>query len=264
VLIYSYHERRNLASCLLVSALSVGIVALALFAFAIEGLICIAMAFPIALPLALFGGTIGYLAQRPQRNWRQTPAAMMLFALLPAGIMTSETLAPHEAPRHTVRSSIRIEAPRDRIWKNLVEFPDIAEQPGVFFAAGVAYPVNAVIHGEGVGALRECLFSTGTFVERIEVWEENKRFGFAVVSGPEGMRELSPYDIHPRHLDGYFVPESAEFRLTSNPDGSTQLEGISFYRNSMWPSAYWRLWSDELLHRVHFRVFNHVKVLSER
>ncbi|PYS34607.1 MAG: hypothetical protein DMG14_29030 [Acidobacteria bacterium] len=78
------------------------------------------------------------------------------------------------------------------------------------------------------------------------------------------MRELSPYDIHPRHLRGYFIPEAAEFRLTANGDGSTQLEGISWYRNSMWPSAYWRLWSDAVLHQVHMRVFEHIKALSER
>jgi hypothetical protein len=77
------------------------------------------------------------------------------------------------------------------------------------------------------------------------------------------MRELSPYDIHPRHLAGYFVPESAEFQLTTNTDGSTQLEGISWYRNAMWPFRYWRLWSDAILHQVHMRVFKHIKTLSE-
>ena len=55
-----------------------------------------------------------------------------------------------------------------------------------------------------------------------------------------------------------------EFRLVRNEDGSTQLEGISWYRNAMWPSAYWQLWSDAILHQVHLRVFNHIKLLSER
>lgn len=71
----------------------------------------------------------------------------------------------------------------------------------------------------------------GGLVERINSWEEGRRLGFTVVSGPEG----SPYEIHPRHLNGYFVPES-----------------------------YWRLWSDALLHQIHMRVFQHIKALSER
>jgi len=263
VLIYSYHERRALNSCLAVSMLSVGIVALALFAFAIEGLVCIAMALPIAMPLAIFGGAIGFLTQRHQAIQRQAPSAMLLMLAVPLCVMTSEAINPSEPLRTSVRTTIRIEAPAAKIWKNLIAFPDVERPPSALLRYGVAYPVHAVLHGEGVGAIRECLFSTGTFVERVDVWEEGKRFGFTVISGPEGMRELSPYAIHPRHLHGYFAPESAEFRLVPNPDGSTQLEGISWYRNSMWPAAYWRLWSDAVLHQVHMRVFEHVKALSE-
>jgi len=264
VLIYSYHERRSLNSCLAVSILSVGIVALSLFAFAIEGLICIAMALPIAMPLAVFGGAVGFLAQRHHAIVKQARSVMLLMLAVPFGVMTSETMQPSEPYRTSVRTTIRIDAPAARVWKNLIAFPDVIQPPSAFFRAGLSYPINAVVHGDGVGAIRECLFSTGTFVEKIDVWEEEKRFGFTVMSGPEGMQELSPYDIHPRHLRGYFVPESAEFRLIYNPDGSTQLEGISWYRNAMWPAAYWRLWSDAVIHQVHMRVFEHVKSLSER
>ena len=263
VLIYSCHERRTLKSCLAVSMISVGIVGLALFAFAIEGLICIVMALPLAIPLALLGGTVGFFAQRHQAIPRQATSTMLLLVFLPLGMMTSETIIPSEPQRTSVRTTLRINAPAEQVWKNLIAFPDIGQPTVSLFRLGVSYPIRAAIHGQGVGAIRECLFSTGTFVERIDAWEERKHFGFTVLSGPEGMRELSPYDIHPRHLHGYFVPESAEFRLISNPDGSTQLEGISWYRNSMWPSAYWRLWSDAILHQVHMRVFEHVKVLSE-
>ena len=263
VLIYGYHERRPLNSCLIVSLLSVGIVALALFAFAIEGLICIVMALPIALPLAILGGAVGFLAQR-HHLMRQAPSIMLLMFAVPVGVMTSEKMKPSEAHLISVRSTIRIEAPAGHIWKNLIAFPDVVQPPETFFRLGVSFPIHASLHGERVGAIRECLFSTGTFVEKINLWEEGKSLGFTVVSGPESMQEFSPYDIHPRHLHGYFVPESAEFRLIPNPDGSTQLEGVSRYRNSMWPAAYWRLWSDAVLHRVHMRVFEHVKVLSER
>src|SRR5262249_46947004 len=153
-------------------------------------------------------------------------------------------ISPSETPRTSVRTTIRINASPERVWNHLIAFPDVTEPPLGLFSLGVSYPIHATIRGEGVGAIRECLFSTGTFVERIDAWEERKRLAFTVVSGPEGMRELSPYSIHPRHLEGYFVPESADFRLIPNVDGSTQLEGISWYRNSMWPATYWRFWSD--------------------
>jgi hypothetical protein len=188
---------------------------------------------------------------------------MLLMMLLPFGVMTTENAGPAEPPLVRVDTSIEIKAPAAKVWKSLIEFPDIEEPPTSILRYGVAYPIHARITGEGEGAIRECLFSTGTFVERINTWEEGRRLGFAVIAGPEGMREWSPYDIHPRHLHGYFVPESAEFRLTPTPDGGTRLEGTSWYRNSMWPSQYWRLWSDALLHQVHMRVFSQVKKLAE-
>jgi len=97
----------------------------------------------------------------------------------------------------------------------------------------------------------------------VEGWEENRYFAFWVVSSAPAMQEFSPYDIHPPHLDGYFVPESAEFHLISNSDGTTTLAGKSRYRNAMWPGPYWRLWSDMIIHRIHLRVFEHIKRLSE-
>jgi hypothetical protein len=263
VFIYTYHEVRSLAGCVAVSAMSIGIVAAGLLAFAIEGFICIVMAIPIALPLALLGGFTGFMCQRGRTTSIQSPSTMLMVLLLPVGIMGSEALAASESGLVSVRTTIRIDAPAARVWQNLIAFPDIVQPPETLFKLGVSYPIRAAIHGQGPGAMRECVFSTGTFVEVINVWETGKRLGFSVLSAPEGMRELSPYDIHPRHLDGYFVPESAEFSLTTNPDGSTQLDGISWYRNRMWPSPYWRLWSDWILHRVHTRVFEHIRSLSE-
>src|SRR6266581_1046590 len=226
VLVYGYHHPRNLSSCLFVSFLSVALAAVALLAFAVEGLICIAMAVPIATPLALFGGVVGFLAQR--------------------------------------QGSISTEAPARRVWNNLVSFPDLEQADEMLFRLGVSHPIRADIDGDGVGAVRRCLFTTGTFIEKVNVWEQGKRLGFSIVSGPEAMREFSPYAIHPRHLSGYFIPESAEFQLVPNPDGSTGLQGTSWYRNSMWPSPYWRIWSDMIIHQVHRSVFEHIRTLSEQ
>ena len=54
----------------------------------------------------------------------------------------------------------------------VVSFPPLAEPGDRLFRTGIAYPTRAEIHGHGVGAVRHCVFSTGTFVEPIEVWDE--------------------------------------------------------------------------------------------
>jgi hypothetical protein len=78
------------------------------------------------------------------------------------------------------------------------------------------------------------------------------------------MKEWSPYaNIHPPHLENFLVSEGGQFKLIALPGGRTRLEGTTWYRHHMWPAEYWRIWSDAIIHRIHLRVLNHVKRLSE-
>ena len=107
VLIYTYHQGRTLGSCLAVSMISLAMVSLALLSLAIEGVFCIIMALPIAAPLALLGGLVGFLAQRHPSISTEAPSMMILLMLVPPGVMSVETTSPLEAPRTSVRTSIR-------------------------------------------------------------------------------------------------------------------------------------------------------------
>ena len=87
---------------------------------------------------------------------------------------------------------------------------------------------------------------------------------FTVDEAPPALREWTLYEhVAPPHLQGYFQPESADFTLVALAGGRTRLEGTSVYRNRMWPSTYWRFWSDAIVRRVHRRVFEHIKQLAE-
>jgi hypothetical protein len=130
----------------------------------------------------------------------------------------------------------------------------------LLFRSGIAYPIRAEISGHGPGSIRQCIFSTGPFVEPIQVWDEPRLLRFGVTAIPAPLEVLSPYGhIEPRHLRGYFTSEKGQFLLTPLPSGGTRLQGTTWYRNAIWPSAYWRLWSDYIIHRIHLRVLNHIK-----
>ena len=76
---------------------------------------------------------------------------------------------------------------------------------------------------------------------------------------------MTPYGhIEPRHLHGYFVSEQGQFLLTPLPNGGTSVEGTTWYRDAIWPVAYWRLWSDYVIHRIHLRVLKHIKQAAEQ
>jgi hypothetical protein len=225
-----------------------------------EGIVCLAMAVPVALPFGLLGVWIGYglSGLRVNRNGLIVPAL-----LLAPFVTTGEYLLRLQAPLTSVESHVQIDARPETVWPNVIRFPELPEPNEWIFRAGLAYPKRARIEGSGPGAIRYCEFSTGPFVEPIQVWDEPRMLRFSVTHNPEPMRELSLYDIHPPHLNGYFESKQGQFVLTALPNGRTLLTGTTWYRQSLWPGPYWRLWSDAIVHRIHLRVLNHIKSVSE-
>lgn len=228
---------------------------------AFEGVVCLAMAAPLAIPLMLAGIAIG----REFAGERDRPTGLLLSLLvLPAGAVFDSTYLPDRSA-HEVLSIVEIDASAERVWENVIAFPALAEPTEWWFRAGVAYPRYASIDGRGVGAIRYCVFSTGAFVEPITAWEPGRRLAFDVTSFPEPMRELSPYQgIHPPHLDGYLRSRRGEFRLIPLPGGRTRLEGRTWYELDMAPAIYWQTITDGVIHSIHRRVLDHIRRESER
>jgi hypothetical protein len=179
-------------------------------------------------------------------------------------VVIGEATLPRGTPSvFAVTTVIEVAAPPEKVWPNVIEFGEITTRPEMIFRAGIAYPLRARIDGRGVGAVRYCEFSTGAFVEPIEVWNEPRLLKFAVTQNPPPMREWSPWSIRPPHLNNFLVSHGGQFTLTPLPNGHTRLAGTTWYEHRMWPQAYWRWWSDFLIHRIHLRVLEHVRDLSE-
>lgn len=264
VLFYGFHAPRSLGSCLLVASLSVGLVCFAIFAMAMEGLICLIMAAPLGLILAVFGGFIGYVIQRrPTYTAVSFHAISLLLVALPAFIGLEHT-AQTEPPLFRVSTEVVIDAPPEKVWEHLVAFAELPPPEEKLFKTGIAYPIRAEISGRGVGAVRYCVFSTGAFVEPIEVWDEPRLLQFGVTAQPRVMNEYSWYsELRPPHLENYLHSRKGQFLLTELPGGRTRLEGTTWYQNDFWPGIYWQQWSDYIIHRIHLRVLDHIKHLSE-
>ncbi len=134
-----------------------------------------------------------------------------------------------------------------------------------YFQTGIACPLRARIDGRGVGAVHRCEFTTGAFIEPITVWDEPRRLAFDVTEQPDPMRELSPYrHVHPPHLTHSSLrSRRGEFHLERLSGNRTLLQGRTWYTFDMFPQDFWTLWSRACIHRIHVRVLNHIKRLSE-
>jgi hypothetical protein len=147
-------------------------------------------------------------------------------------------------------STVHVAAPVATVWRNVIAFPPIDAPPEPIFAI-VAMPLEARIDGRDPAATRRCVFTNGTFVEPIEVWDAPRELRFGVAQ-------------QPAQLDEYITVERGQFLLTPSADGSTELTGTTWYRLRVFPTAYWKWWSDRLLHAIHLRVLRHVQRLSQR
>ena len=242
--------------------LSVAVFSSVVFILAVEGIICVAMAFPILLALAIVGASIAYGLIDGEKT--ETLNSIFLpFLVIPilGGIEAIHNPIPQST---SVTTELIIDAPKQIVWDKLVAFSEIEPPTEFLFSTGIAYPTHAEIDGFGIGAIRKCNFTTGTFVEPITVWNEPNLLEFSVLDQPPPMIETSPYgDLHVPHLDGYFKSYRGQFKLEQLQTGETKLLGTTWYSHDIWPGFYWRLWSDFILHKIHFRVLNHIKKEAE-
>ena len=248
---------RERSETVMIGMAGLGLIGGTFILFALEGVICLAMAVPLAVPLQIMGSFVGHLI-----GTRQSPPAttisMVLLLLVPAGPAVDASL-PAPPPR-IVMTSIEVNAPPEEVWTHVVSFTDITTAPGWQFRTGLAYPRRARIDGTGAGAIRHCEFTTGAFVEPITVWEEPRRLAFDVAAQPPPLHEWSPYSrVYAPHLDGFFRTTHGEFRLIPLEGGRTRLEGRTWYVLRMQPAMYWNTIADSILHAIHQRVLEHVK-----
>ncbi len=209
---------------------------IALVAVALEGIICIVLAAPLAAAVALPGGALG--RSMALAGQRRAQNSLMSVALLPMVFFSEQAFPPSRTV--DISQSIDVAAPADAVWQSLIRMDSIGPAPALPFRLGVAYPVSAQIIGEGVGAKRIGVFSTGDAVEQVTVWEPGRKLSFVVLSDPPAMRELSPYKhVNAPHVVGYFHTITTSFVLLPLQDGRTRVILRSTHELKLDPVLYW-------------------------
>ena len=249
-----------------VGLLAMGCSLLLLLVMQLEGLICLAMALPIAFVMALGGAALGTLLVQVTGKSRPLPMLMSLLVLYPAA-QHYEASHPAPAVPRLVCTQLEINAPPARVWAALTRPVQYPAATG-WFRAGVVYPTRTALARDAATGRRTlvCRYSQGLARLPVVAWRPAQQLTFAVppATMPAPMHELSPYpQIHAPHLHGYFQVDSGTFRLRPLPGGRTLLEARTVYRHRIGPRPYWQLWSDYLLDTMHQRVLATLKAESE-
>lgn len=208
---------------------------LGLIMFALEGLICLILASPLAALLAIGGGALG---RRAARLGKEPTGPLYCVALLPL-MFAADAISPPDALMLT-NESIVINAPASRVWQAVTSDDPIREPPTLVGRLGLAYPERGYLFGHGVGASRNGYFSTGVARERVTAWQQDRVLGFVVLRQPPAMTEMSPYrHVNAPHVNGYF--ETGETRFELEPLGAdrTKLTILAAHRLRIDPVIYW-------------------------
>jgi hypothetical protein len=208
----------------------------ALLMFALEGFMCILLIAPLASLLGFAGGLFG----RTMALIRHHPGhPLYSVAVLPLIFLVDAAMPP--AVMMTAREELVIAASPNSVWQSLTESRPVDQPPGLVGLSGLAYPIASHLSGEGVGALRTGMFSTGPVRERITHWQPGRALAFRGESHAPAMEEMSPYRIvHAPHVSGYFDTLDTRFTLKPLANGWTRLTVSSRHILRIEPVPYWK------------------------
>lgn len=217
----------------------------------LEGSICIAMAFPIAIICSSLGGLAGGLLARHHRRLSSSSAVSL--ALLPVLLAPAESL--HLAPTQlrTVDSQILIHAAPQTIWHNIERVPAITPtelRPTWTHRIGFPRPVEATLSHEGVGGVRNASFEHGLlFLETVTTWDPSHRLAFRIQADTAHIPPTT-LDEHVTIGGRYFDVLDGEYRLEPLSDDSVLLHLTSHQRLSTDLNGYAGLWTDAIMQNL--------------
>lgn len=222
------------------------------FFFMREGVVCLIMAFPLLNALIWAGTGLGIALCRPKGGNR--PLAVSVVPLLLFAIVY-DCVRPRVEEDRIVTTTVTIRAPATRVFPHLVKFSRITASPSFFLnRVGLPYPVETTAEGAFLGAERVCRFSDNIAIgERITELVPDRTIAFTIIEQPS----YPEFTQHGRLAKG-------EMTVHDNGDGTSTVAGKSWYTLRVHPFWYFGAWADEVIHAVHWRVFAHIRSLSEQ
>jgi hypothetical protein len=213
-----------------------------------EGVICLLIVSPLIFSFIVVGALFGKsIFKKNNSTLNVSVITLLLF------IFISDSLSKHEY-ENMVSDTIIINAPPNKVWKNVVSFEKIKQKNSFWlFRIGMPSPMATTVTGYYKGAGRKCIFSNGyVFGEKIATYEPLKDLTFDIIDQPRDPEIMNHIDI----LRGQFL-------LKDNGNGTTTLIGNSWYKLYVFPVWYYDIWAQNITRNVHLRVMKHIKELSE-
>ena len=214
-----------------------------------EGYICLLIVSPLIIAFLLLGAGLGVYLYNGKNNKARLSVFGTLLLIYVFDILSANSVA------YEVSDTLIVNAPPSKVWPNVVAFDEV-EAPSEYWLFDIGLPkvVAATVTERKVGGERKCVFENGiAFDEKIVVYEPEKNLTFDIVKMPQDPEII-----------GHINLKRGQFKLKDNGNGTTTLEGVSWYDLKVFPAWYYNIWAESITRNVHWRAMKHIKKLSER
>lgn len=217
----SEENARNFKYKVFVPWIPIGIFFIITLALAWEGWACWLMVLPLFLTAASIGGFIGaYFKLRKKDN----TVYLSVLTLLPLCMAPIEHLVGAIPGTYKAYTYIDIQAPREKIWRNVTRVRAINEKQDKGWltrSLGFPRPVKAELNYEGVGAYREAIFTNGlVFHETVSEYIDQQKMVFSI--------KAYPHEIPSTTMDEHVVIGGEYFDVLNGTYELEQLNNHTF------------------------------------
>lgn len=212
------------------------VVALAgLVATGAEGLLCVALAFPLLFLSIFIGFWLGWLVRRRYLRGEKNSTLLKGLLVLVSGLVVmgsdhAERAYHSSVEYETFVSRVTVPVSPDVAWR-LVERMERLDGPRpLLLKLGLPVPNTCVLEGSGVGARRTCYFDQGYIAQQATRWDVPTAMDLKITGADlPGITWLSYVD--------------ASYRFTATASG-TEIVRSTRIATRLYPRWYWRFFEE--------------------
>jgi hypothetical protein len=254
--------RKSIPYAIFMPWISIFIVSFGSGLLSLEALICILMALPIFLFFSSLGG---YLFREKNSNSSASQNTMLGVILLAPYLVTPfEMKLPTNDSYRIVKNEIKINAPADVVWKNIIDIPHVKsddQQYSVFHSFGIPRLQESTLTQEGVGGVRTTVFENGlVFTETIIFWDENHNIIFSISPNSQSTAP-APFNMIGNK---YLTVTEMDYWIEQIDQNNIILHLSSQHRITTHFNSYAGIWTEVMLKDVQAYALRIIKNRSEK
>lgn len=239
------------ADCLSSALTATWLAMIGLLVLALEGIICIAMAFPLTIGMVMVGAALGYGLQRAR--WHRGAVTTCLVLISPLSMIGENAMERMPLPVEVVTEQ-HVPVSSEQLWSVMTTPTQLGLSSTMLGKIGLTVPEHIELKADGSQRMLECQTSNGDIRLDVLEYAEGKKLAFRPSSNVAPMKELTPYEeIEAPHLNGYFEVELGAIEIEPQGDG-TLVRATTRLRHRIWPATYWELFTYPIFDTMHSEV----------